>query len=145
MISTEVCGHPGPKFTTPSTCNSYAMGCPPVRGDIPRALAQVDSPWYNYFIPPASISVDLAQHEIFRAKVGKIGIKPNETQREYMTARPPFAITDRTRQSGNPQILNLWNKRSKIAFCIPVPGIVLNKNLSQVSGFASSVEKQKSA
>ena len=33
--------------------NSYTMGCPPVRGDNPRALAsglsyvQVDNPWYN--------------------------------------------------------------------------------------------------
>ena len=39
-------------------CNSYTMGCPPVRVDNPRALAsglsnvQVDNPWYNYFIPP---------------------------------------------------------------------------------------------
>ena len=38
--------------------NSYTMGCPPVRGDNPRALAsglsyvQVDNPWYKYFIPP---------------------------------------------------------------------------------------------
>ena len=42
-------------------CNSYIMGCPPVRGDNPRALAsglsyvQVDNPWYNYFIPPTSV------------------------------------------------------------------------------------------
>ena len=41
--------------------NSYTMGCPPVRGDNPRALAsglsyvQVDNPWYNYFIPPSSV------------------------------------------------------------------------------------------
>ena len=54
------------------------MGCPPVRGDNPRALAsglsyeQVDNPWYNYFIPPTC--VDLAHHEIVRAKVGKGGI-----------------------------------------------------------------------
>ena len=37
------------------------MGCPPVRGDNPRALAsglsyvQVDNPWYNYFMPPTSV------------------------------------------------------------------------------------------
>ena len=37
------------------------MGCPPVCGDNPRALAsglscvQVDIPWYNYFIPPTSV------------------------------------------------------------------------------------------
>ena len=53
------------------------MGCPPERGDNPRALAsglsyvQVDNPWYNYF---TYISVDLAHHEIFHAKVGKGGI-----------------------------------------------------------------------
>ena len=41
--------------------NSYTMGCPPVRGDNPRALAsglsyvKVDNPWYNYFIPPTSV------------------------------------------------------------------------------------------
>ena len=40
---------------------SYTMGCPPVRGDNPRALAsglsyvQVDNPWYNYFMPPTSV------------------------------------------------------------------------------------------
>ena len=39
--------------------NSYTMGCPPVRGDNPRALAsglsyvQADNPWY--FIPPTSM------------------------------------------------------------------------------------------
>ena len=42
-------------------CNSYTMGCPPVRGDNPQALAsglsyaQVDNPWYNYFIQPTSV------------------------------------------------------------------------------------------
>ena len=42
-------------------CNSYTMGCPPVRGDNLRALAsglsdvQVDNPWYNYFIPPTLV------------------------------------------------------------------------------------------
>ena len=41
--------------------NSYTMGCPPVRGDNPRALAsglsyvQADNPWYNYFMPPTSV------------------------------------------------------------------------------------------
>ena len=57
------------------------MGCPTVREDNPRALAsglsyvQADKPCYNYFIPPTlHISVDLAQHELFRAKVGKGGI-----------------------------------------------------------------------
>ena len=41
--------------------NSYTIGCPPVRGDNPRALAsglsyvQVVKKWYNYFIPPISV------------------------------------------------------------------------------------------
>ena len=54
-----------------SKSNCYTMGCPPVRGDNPRALAsglsyvQVDNPWYNYFMP--YISVDLAHREIIRA------------------------------------------------------------------------------
>ena len=52
--------------------NSYTMGCPPVRGDNPRALA-MDNPWYNCFIPPTSVE-DLAHHEIFHAKVVKGGI-----------------------------------------------------------------------
>ena len=61
----------------PSVCQvkRYTMGCPPVGGDNPRALARGLSPrtggqtWYNYFIP-TSISVDLAH----RAKVGMGGI-----------------------------------------------------------------------
>ena len=46
-----------------SSCNSYTMGCPPVRGDNSRALAsglsyvQVDKHGtrYNYFILPTSV------------------------------------------------------------------------------------------
>ena len=54
------------------------MGCPPVRGDIPRALAtglsdvQVDR--HGKIFHTTYISVDLAHHEIVRAKVGKGGI-----------------------------------------------------------------------
>ena len=54
------------------------MACPPVRGDNPRALAsglsyvQGDKHGIIYTI---YISVDLAHHEIFNAKVGKGGIK----------------------------------------------------------------------
>ena len=54
------------------------MGCPPVRGDNPRAVAsglsyvQVDK--HGITISNTYISVDLAQHKIFRAKVGKGGI-----------------------------------------------------------------------
>ena len=50
------------------------MGCPPVREDNPHALAsglsyvRADKAWYNY------ISVDLAQHRLFHAKVGKVSI-----------------------------------------------------------------------
>ena len=60
-------------------CNSYTMDCPPVRGDNPRALAsglsyvQVDK--HGITIYTTYISVDLAHHEIFRAKSGKGGIK----------------------------------------------------------------------
>ena len=55
------------------------MGCPPVRGDNPRALAsglsyvQVDK--HGITIYTTYISVDLAHHEIYHAKVGKGGIK----------------------------------------------------------------------
>ena len=56
------------------------MGCPPVRGDNPRALAsglsyvQVDTHGIT-ILCTTYISVDLAHHEIFRAKVSKGGIK----------------------------------------------------------------------
>ena len=49
------------------------MVCPPVQENNPRALAngfspvQEDKPLYNYFI--TLISVDLAQFELFQAKV----------------------------------------------------------------------------
>ena len=55
------------------------MGCPPVRGDNPRPLAsglsyvQVDNHDILLFYK-TYISVDHAQHEIVRAKVGKGGI-----------------------------------------------------------------------
>ena len=54
------------------------MGCPPVCGDNPRALAselsyvQVDK--HGITIHTTYISLDIAHHEIFRAKVGKGGI-----------------------------------------------------------------------
>ena len=53
------------------------MGCPPVRGNNPRALAsglsyvQVNK---HGIIYTTYISVDLAHHEVFHAKVGKGGI-----------------------------------------------------------------------
>ena len=55
------------------------MGCPLVRGDNPRALANglsyvhVDKHGITFFYT-TYISVDLAQYEIIRAKVGKGGI-----------------------------------------------------------------------
>ena len=58
--------------------NSHTMGCPPVHGDNPRALAsglsyvQLDKHGITIFI--TYISVDIAHHEIFRADVGKGGI-----------------------------------------------------------------------
>ena len=54
------------------------MGCQHVRGDNPRALAsglsyvQVDK--HGITVYTTYISVNLAHHEIFRAKVGKGGI-----------------------------------------------------------------------
>ena len=57
-------------------CNSYTMGCPPVRGDNPRALAsglsyvQVDNHDITIIYP--YISVHDAHHEIFHAKIGKM-------------------------------------------------------------------------
>ena len=54
------------------------MGCPHVRGDNPRALAsglsyvQVDK--HGKLFYTTYISVDLAHHKIFHAKVGKGGI-----------------------------------------------------------------------
>ena len=61
------------------------MGCPPVRGDNPRALAsglsyvQVD----KHGITILYISVDLAHHEIFHAKVGKGGLKVSTILSEW--------------------------------------------------------------
>ena len=60
-------------------CHKYTMGCPPVRGDNPRAVAS--GLYYvqvgNHDITNINttyINVGLAHHEIFRAKVGKVGI-----------------------------------------------------------------------
>ena len=51
------------------------MGCPPVRGDNPRALASGLSTyrWTNMALLfyTTYISVDLAHHEIIQGKVGK--------------------------------------------------------------------------
>ena len=54
--------------------NSHTTGCPPVRGDNPRALAsglsyvQVGKHGITFFYT-TYISVDLAHHEIFHAQV----------------------------------------------------------------------------
>ena len=54
------------------------MGCPPVRGDNPRALASglsyVHVGKHGNIFYTTYISVDLAHHEIFCDKVGKGGI-----------------------------------------------------------------------
>ena len=52
--------------------NSYTMGSPPVRVDNPRALASGLS--YVQVDKHGITIVDLAHHEVFRAKVGKGGI-----------------------------------------------------------------------
>ena len=78
VVSSVCCG------VTIILSNSYTMGCPPVRGDNPRALAsglsyvQVDK--HGKLFYTTYISVDLAQHEIFRAKVGKGGIQFSTTE-----------------------------------------------------------------
>ena len=74
------------------TSNSYIMGCPPVRGDNPRALAsglsyvQVDK--HGKLFYTTNISVDRAHHEIFHAKDGKGGLKSHIS---YTTAHLVFA------------------------------------------------------
>ena len=56
-------------------CNSYDMGCPPVRGDNTRALSsglshvRVDN--HGTAIFTTYISVDLASYARFRVNVGK--------------------------------------------------------------------------
>ena len=59
-------------------CKSFTIGCPPVRGDNPRALASglsyVQVGKHGITIYTTYISVDLAYHEIFCAKVGNDGI-----------------------------------------------------------------------
>ena len=69
-------------FTPPTPSwisNSYTMCCPPVRGDNPQALAsglsylQEDKHGIT-ILYHLHMFVDLAHHEIFRAKNGKGGI-----------------------------------------------------------------------
>ena len=58
--------------------NSYTVGCPPVRGDTPRALAsglshvQVDKHGITILYHPHQCRP--AHHEILHAKVGNGGI-----------------------------------------------------------------------
>ena len=54
------------------------MGCPPVRGDNPRALASGLS--YVQVDKHGITILDLAHHEAFHVKVGKDGIRPNSTR-----------------------------------------------------------------
>ena len=68
---------------------SYTMGCSPVRGDNQRALVsglsygQVDK--HGITIYTTYICVDIAHHEIFRAKVGKGGISFSIQDRPIIT------------------------------------------------------------
>ena len=70
------------------------MGCPPVRGDNPRALAsglsyvQVDK--HGITIYTTNISVDLTHREIFRAKVIKGGI--NQSKKLNSTYKSKYKI-----------------------------------------------------
>ena len=70
---------PWPCCKMDSISNSYIIGCPPVRGDNPRVLASglsnIQSYKHGITIYTTYINVDLAHHEVFRAKVGKGGIK----------------------------------------------------------------------
>ena len=63
----------------PKLSNSYTMGCPPVRGDNPRALASglsyVQAGKHGITILYHLHRVDLAHQVMFHAKVGKCGIK----------------------------------------------------------------------
>ena len=67
------------------------MGCPSVRGDNPGALAsglsyvQVDK--HGITIYTTYISVDFAQHEIFRAEVGMGDIKSPSTPKQHTRKR----------------------------------------------------------
>ena len=75
--------------------SNYSMACPPVREDNPRALAselsnvQVDK--HDIPILHCLISVDLAHHEIFRAEVGKGGIK---CLSQYLAAQLPTTLNN---------------------------------------------------
>ena len=80
------------------------MGCPPVRGDNTRALASelsyVKMDKNGMTIYTIYISVDLAHHDIFRAKIGKGGIKrgipPEQRARVcFRTSILPFRISVR--------------------------------------------------
>ena len=73
------CTQPSAFF--PSLCNSYTMGCPPVRGDNPRALASGLS-----YVEMDKHGIPILYHlhqcrpctsRDIHAKVGKGGIKPS--------------------------------------------------------------------
>ena len=74
------------------------MGCPPVRGDNPRALASglsyvlVDK--HGLTILYTYISVDLAHHVIFCAEVGKGGINIQTYQRSTVVQKHVFGLFD---------------------------------------------------
>ena len=63
-----------PIFIILALCNGYTMGCPPVRGENPRALASglsyvhMDYDGLAILYQLYHTSVDLTHHEIFRAR-----------------------------------------------------------------------------
>ena len=53
-------GHAHSSLTAILLSNSYTMGCPPVRGfSLWVILRTGGQAWYNYFIPPTSVSRDI--------------------------------------------------------------------------------------
>ena len=64
-------------MTLPLLSHNYTMGCPPVCGDNPRALANglsyIQEDKMVYLLYTTYITTDLAHHRIFRAKFGKGG------------------------------------------------------------------------
>ena len=118
--------------------NSYTMGCPPVRGDNPRALAsrlsyvQVDK--YNTYI-----SVDLAHRELFRAKSSKGWYKLSKRQitkyAEYnlsVYCLSPFKMLKRT-------LVYIKKSSSPCSrYCICICGVAFSGILSGYSHFADN-------
>ena len=94
------------------------MGCPPahVRGDNPRALGSGSSyvsRWTNMvqLFYTTYISVNLAHHEIFRARVGKDGIKLSNRWQRYR-----YAVEIQIQRLTACLTRNIFKKRYSVAF-----------------------------